>query len=71
MRRRPVRTGAEGLLHERGVARSELRPQGKVFVHGELWDATAEQPVAAGDAVEVIAVRDMSLAVRSLRRGEA
>jgi len=70
-RRRPVRTGAEGLLHERGVARSELRPQGKVFVHGELWDATAEQPVAAGDAVEVIEVREMTLAVRSLRGGEA
>lgn len=66
-RRRPVRTGAEGLLHERGVARSELRPQGKVFVHGELWDATAEQPVAAGEAVEVIEVRDMTLAVRPLR----
>ena len=67
-RRRPVRTGAEGLVHERGVARSELRPQGKVFVHGELWDATAEQPVAAGDAVEVIDVRDMTLAVRPLPR---
>ncbi|HEV3076870.1 MAG TPA: nodulation protein NfeD [Thermoanaerobaculia bacterium] len=66
-RRRPVRTGAEGLVHERGVARSELRPQGKVFVHGELWDATAEQPVAAGEEVEVIGVRDMNLAVRPLR----
>jgi membrane-bound serine protease (ClpP class) len=64
VRRRPVRTGAEGLLHERGIARSELRPSGKVFVHGELWEATAEQPVAAGEAVEVIAVRDMTLAVR-------
>src|SRR6202158_1736817 len=67
VRRRPVRTGAEGLLHERGIARSELHPSGKVFVHGELWDATAEQPVAAGEAVEVIAVRDMTLAVRPLR----
>jgi membrane-bound serine protease (ClpP class) len=68
VRRRQVRTGAEGLLHERGIARSELRPQGKVFVHGELWDATAEQPVAAGEAVEVIEVHDMTLEVRPLRR---
>jgi membrane-bound serine protease (ClpP class) len=66
-RRRPVLTGVEGLIHERGVARSELRPGGKVFVHGELWDAVAEQPVAAGEAVEVTAVRDMILAVRPLR----
>ena len=71
VRRRPVRTGAEGLLHERGVARSALAPLGplgKVFVHGELWDAVAEQPVAMGEAVEVIEVRDMTLAVRPLRR---
>ncbi len=66
VRRRQVRTGAEGLVHEHGVARSELRPLGKVFVHGELWDAEAEQPVAAGDPVEVTAVRDMTLAVRPL-----
>jgi membrane-bound serine protease (ClpP class) len=69
VRRRPVQTGAEGLVHERGVARSELRPAGKVFVHGELWDAVAEQPVAAGEAVEVTAVREMTLAVRPLRTG--
>jgi membrane-bound serine protease (ClpP class) len=66
VRRRPVRTGAEGLLHKRGVARSELRPLGKVFVQGELWDAEAEQPVAAGQPVEVTAVRDMTLAVKPL-----
>lgn len=66
VRRRPVRTGPEGLVHERGVARSDLRPLGKVFVHGELWDAEAEVPVAAGAAVEVTAVRDLVLAVRPL-----
>jgi membrane-bound serine protease (ClpP class) len=64
VRRRPVRTGVEGLLREQGVARSQLAPRGKVFVHGELWDAVAEQPVEAGEAVEVVAVHDMTLAVR-------
>jgi membrane-bound serine protease (ClpP class) len=64
VRRRPVRTGAEGLLREHGVARSPLAPRGKVFVHGELWDAVAEQPVEAGESVEVVAVRDMTLAVK-------
>jgi membrane-bound serine protease (ClpP class) len=64
VRRRPVRTGVEGLLREQGVARSPLAPRGKVFVHGELWDAVAEQPVQAGEPVEVVAVRDMTLSVR-------
>jgi membrane-bound serine protease (ClpP class) len=71
VRRRPVRTGVEGLLREHGVARSLLAPRGKVFVHGELWDAVAEQPVQAGEAVEVIAVRDMTLAVRPAGQSSA
>ncbi|MFL6196704.1 MAG: NfeD family protein [Thermoanaerobaculia bacterium] len=65
--REPVRTGAEGLIHEVGLARSPLSPRGKVFVHGELWDAVADEPVEAGEAVEVVAVRNLTLAVR--RRG--
>jgi membrane-bound serine protease (ClpP class) len=62
--RAPVRTGLEGLIHEVGTARSPLAPRGKVFVHGEIWDAVADEPVAAGDAVEVVAVRNFTLAVR-------
>ena len=62
--RLPVRTGVEGLIHEIGVARSPLAPRGKVFVHGELWDAVAEEPVALGEPVEVMAVRNLTLAVR-------
>ncbi len=62
--RTPVRTGVEGLVHEVGTARSPLNPRGKVFVHGEIWDAVAEEPVAAGESVEVVAVRNLTLAVR-------
>lgn len=63
-RRTPVRTGMEGLLHEVGTARSPLAPRGKVFVHGELWDAVAEEPVALGEPVEIVGVRNLTLAVR-------
>ncbi|HEX6902710.1 MAG TPA: nodulation protein NfeD [Thermoanaerobaculia bacterium] len=60
----PVVTGVEGMIHEVGIARSDLAPRGKVFVHGELWDAVADEPVAAGERVEVVAVRNLTLAVR-------
>lgn len=60
----PVRAGIEALVHETGIARSPLAPRGKVFVQGELWDAIAEEPVAMGEPVEVIAVRNLTLAVR-------
>ncbi len=62
--RAPVRTGMEGLIHEVGTARSPLNLRGKVFVHGEIWDAVADEPVAAGEPVEVTAVRNLTLAVR-------
>jgi membrane-bound serine protease (ClpP class) len=62
--RAPVRTGMEGLIHEVGTARSPLNPHGKVFVHGEFWDAVADEPVAEGEAIEVVSVRNMTLAVR-------
>lgn len=64
----PVATGREGLLHERGTARTPLDPRGKVFVHGELWDAVAPEPVAAGEAVEIVAVHNLTLEVRALAR---
>lgn len=67
----PVRTGREGLLHEIGVARSPIAPRGKVFVHGEIWDAVSEVPVSAGEPVEVVAVRNLTLAVRPHRRNPA
>jgi membrane-bound serine protease (ClpP class) len=66
-RRLPVRSGLEGMIHEIGTARSPLAPRGKVFVHGEIWDAvTAEgdRPIATGERVEVLAVRNLTLAVR-------
>jgi membrane-bound serine protease (ClpP class) len=65
--RLPVRTGAEGLLHEHGTARTPLAPRGKVFVHGEIWDAVAEEPVAGGEPVEVVAIEDFILRVRPRR----
>lgn len=71
IRRAPVRTGQEGLIHERGVARSELAPRGKVFVHGELWDAVSKEPVGRGETVEVVEVQGLTLAVRPLRGGTA
>lgn len=65
VRRGKVATGSEGLVGERGVARSDLDPEGKVFVHGELWRARAEAPVAAGQTVEVTAVHGLRLRVRA------
>jgi membrane-bound serine protease (ClpP class) len=63
--RRPSTVGVEGMIGEVGEVRRALSPSKvKVFVHGELWDATADEPLAAGDAVEVVSVAGMRLHVR-------
>ncbi len=49
-------TGREGLLGETGTARTSLTPEGKVFVHGEIWDAEADQEIPQGSRVEVTEV---------------
>lgn len=62
--RSQVRTGSEGLINERGVARSAIEPKGKVFVHGELWAAQSEVPISLGGEVVVVGVDGMTLRVR-------
>src|SRR5579862_907904 len=52
-RHNKVVTGIQGLIGEVGIAQTALTPQGKVFVHGELWDAVASSDVPAGQSVVV------------------
>jgi len=56
-------TGGEGMVNEIGEARTALAPGGKVFVHGEYWDALSTAPVQEGGEVRVIAVEGMRLRV--------
>ena len=60
------RTGYQGLIGEIAVAQEPLAPEGKVFVHGELWNATSEDIVPVGGRVEVIAVENLWLKVRKI-----
>jgi len=48
-------SGREGMIGETGTARTDLSPAGKVFVHGEIWEAEADGPVRAGEKVKVVA----------------
>jgi membrane protein implicated in regulation of membrane protease activity len=63
MRREKVVTGVENLVGARGKAVDSLEPAGHVRVHGELWDAHAAEPLAAGTPVRVVAVHDLTLEV--------
>ena len=58
-----VVTGVQGLIGEIGLTQSALSPQGKVFIHGELWDAISSADIPAGQPVVVRQVRGLKLSV--------
>ncbi len=58
-----VVTGVSGLMGAAAVARTPLNPAGKVFVHGELWDAVCSRPVETGARVKITAVEGLVLSV--------
>jgi membrane-bound serine protease (ClpP class) len=60
-----VTTGTEAMVGEIGVARTTLQPDGKVFVHGELWNATAKSEIPAGARVRVSAVEGLRVLVEA------
>ena len=58
--------GFEGLLGEVGEVRGKLSPTGKVFVHGEYWDAQADGEIPVGEKVKVVGYEGMCLKVSRL-----
>jgi membrane-bound serine protease (ClpP class) len=66
-RRNKVATGSEGMIGLTGSAITELSPEGKVFVHGEYWDARALRPVTAGARVRVTAIDKLKLTVEPVQ----
>jgi membrane-bound serine protease (ClpP class) len=50
---------------EIGLVKKALAPEGKVFVHGELWNARSEQTIAEGEKVRVVNVMNLMLEVES------
>ncbi|MBI3356486.1 MAG: nodulation protein NfeD [Nitrospirae bacterium] len=62
MRRSP-QTGREGMIGAIGIAKTALRPDGKVAIHGELWDAVSDAPVEPGTSAKVLRVEGLTLYV--------
>jgi membrane-bound serine protease (ClpP class) len=64
-RKKPT-LGLEGLIGKVGEVRVKLDPSGKVFVHGEYWNAEGEEEIAAGERVRVVGFDGMCLKVKRL-----
>jgi membrane-bound serine protease (ClpP class) len=65
-----VATGVEGMIGEIGVALEDLNPEGRIFVHGEYWNAIANSPIPSGSRARVLAVDHLKLAVEPVSSKE-
>jgi len=66
-RRNKIVTGTQGMIGSIGEARSDIDPEGKVFVQGELWNAHAPSRVQMGEQVVVRKVEGLELEVEKVR----
>ncbi len=66
-RQKPT-SGGEGLIGEVGEVRVQLAPRGKVWLHGEYWNAESDEDIEVGQKVRVVSRDHMVLRVRKIVR---
>ena len=60
-----IKTGKEALIGSRGIAVTDLKPQGEIRVMGEFWQAAAKDKwITKGEKVEVVDMDGMFLVVK-------
>ncbi len=59
-------TGEQGLIGEVGTVRQTIDPEGKIFVHGELWRARSETVLPVGHKVRVVGLAGLTAIVEAV-----
>ena len=60
---RPPVHDLERLIGQVGEARTDIAPEGSVYLDGEMWTARSEQPIPAGTRVRVLSREGLILEV--------
>jgi membrane-bound serine protease (ClpP class) len=68
--RRPVVSGSEELVGATGHALSTFSGEGSVRLHGEVWSARSQVPVATGEEVEVVGRDGLVLLVKHRKKAK-
>lgn len=67
-RKKPT-TGVEGMTGETGISLTKLNPNGKIKVHGEIWDAeSSEGEIGKNSKVVVLSINELTLKVKKLNK---
>ncbi len=62
--RRRIRSGREGLIGEAGRTLTPVSSNGKVFIHGEIWNAKSETLIDKNSEVEIVKIEGMIIWVK-------
>ncbi len=66
---RPL-SGSEGLIGETGTVHEPIGHKGgKVFVHGEIWNAVSEEFIEKGEEITVTGLKGLTLEVTTQKKG--
>ncbi len=68
--RKKTVTGKEGMIGEKGKAKSNITKgkEGLVFIHGEIWKAIAEEDILKDEEIVVVGFDGLKLIVRPLKK---
>ena len=61
-----VATGSESMVGEIGVAKTDVGADGRVFVHGEWWNAKSDQLIPSGQRVRIVGIDGLNLKVEGV-----
>lgn len=67
---KPLSHSLATLIGAVGEARTDVNIEGSVYVHGELWTATSDTPIAAGSRIIVLNREGFILHVQELPESE-
>ena len=65
-RKMKATTGPQAMLGQIAIVQTPLKPEGQVFVHGEIWNAICKDHAAKGEQVVVQSVNGLTLHVERL-----
>ncbi|MCK4339845.1 MAG: nodulation protein NfeD [Candidatus Cloacimonetes bacterium] len=69
--RKKITTGRKGIIGEKGYAITTLKPEGTVFVRGELWQAESiEGSIKKDEKIEVVKIDNLKLIIKKLEGRE-
>ena len=69
--KKPI-SGKESMIDMVGIARTDLNPNGQIFIHGEIWQTTSfgGEHIKKGEQVSVISMDGLHLTVKKIDKKE-